>query len=112
MSIDEFYEKVAEVFPTIPTFFEIIEVEEGDELPPNYLYFTSGTTEAFGADNMVYWSSTPIELMAVQANPVSDSDTLVQELEQFLNENKFIYSKDVDNDPDIRATVTTFSFSI
>lgn len=112
MTIEEFYTRISEAFPTVPIFFEVIDVEEGDELPPDYMFFESGTTVGFGADNMTYWSSTPIELMAVQTNPIKDSDTLTEELEQFLNLSKIMFSKQVANDTDIRATVTTYTFTI
>lgn len=112
MTIEQFYTKISEAFASVPIFFEVIDVEENEELPPNYLYFESGTTVGFGADNMTYWSSTPIELMAVQTNPIKDSDTLTEELEQFLNLSKIMFSKQVANDTDIRATVTTYTFTI
>lgn len=112
MTIDEFYSALTAVFVSIPTFFESIDVEEGDELPPNYIYFESGTTVGFGADNRTYWSTTPIELLVVQANPIANDDTLQTEVEEFLDTNRLFYTKQVANDEDIRATVTTYTFNI
>jgi len=112
MTIEQFYTRISEAFPTVPIFFEVIDVEEGDELPPDYMFFESGTTVGFGADNQTYWSSTPIELMAVQTNPIKNDDRLTEELEEFLQLNRFQFTKQVANDTEIRATVTTYTFNI
>lgn len=112
MTIEQFYTKISEAFASVPIFFEVIDVEENEELPPNYLYFESGTTVGFGADNQTYWSSTPIELMAVQTNPIKNDDRLTEELEEFLKLNRFLFTKQVANDTEIRATVTTYTFYI
>lgn len=112
MSIDDFFIAITAVFPDVPIFFEEIDVEEGDELPPNYIYFESGTTIALAADNITYYSVTPIELLVVQTNPIANDDTLTAQVEEFLDTNRLIYTKQVGADSDIRATVTTYTFTI
>mgnify|MGYP003290165701 CR=1 FL=1 len=110
MTAEDFYKGLANTFPELQIFREAITVDEDEELPPAYIYYTTGTTQSMFADNIVWWSSTPITLYIVENKP---GEELTAKAKQFLNDNRLPFEV-AENawEDELSAFVTTFDFNI
>lgn len=110
MTITEFYSKLEEAIK-LPIFYERMDVEQEEELPPIYIYFVTGETNTLEADNIVYWSSTPVEMVIVHgANGISEGAKV--SVEMFLNDNRLPFTVTDTYDDDLTSWLTTYSFEI
>ena len=110
MTAEDFYKGLAEAFPELQIFREAITVDEDEELPPAYIYYQAGTTQSMFADNIVWWSSTPITLYIVESNP---GEALTARAKEFLNNNRLPYEvAESAWEDELSAFITTFDFTI
>lgn len=110
MTIDDFHNKLVEAFPRIPLWYEVIENDEGKEMPPTYFYYTTEETQILEADNIVYWSQTPVTLYLVQTKP---HGALIKDIKAFLNANRLPFRvTEEDWDDESNSWITEFNFTI
>lgn len=110
MTISEFYDSLTKKI-NIPIFYEVIYVEQNDEMPPVYIYFTTGETQSIFADNIVYWSSTPVQLI-INHGSVEINEEIKNDVDEYLNENRMPYSVEDGYDNDLTAWLSTYNFNI
>lgn len=110
MTQEEFNNSITAYFPEFVIFRGVIQIEEGEEIPPVYLYFVTGETETLEADNIVYWESTPVTLYIIEDNP---DEAVTQKVKEFLNSNRLPYSvTEAEWSDEVSAWLTTFNFKI
>lgn len=110
MKQSEFFSALTEAFPDLIIFRGVIQVDEGEELPPKYLYFVTGETLSLEADNVVYWEETPVTLYVVEDIP---EEELTENVKTFLNSNRLPYrATEAEWNDDVSAWLTTFNFTI
>ena len=110
MTISEFYSKAEEAIQ-LPLFYERMDVEQEEELPPIYIYFVAGETNIFEADNIVYWSNTPVEMVIVHGDS-SINEAAKATTELFLNNNRLPFTNVDTYDNELTSWLTTYSFNI
>lgn len=110
MTIDEFFTAITAA-TELPVFYEIIDVEQEEEMPPVYIYFTTGESEILEADNITYWSSTPVSLVIVHGSEGIKSENKT-DVEYLLNSERLPFTVIDSYDSDLTSWLSTYSFNI
>lgn len=110
MTLEEFHTKLTES-SSVPLFYEIITVEKEEDMPTKYLYYVTGETVTFCADNKVKWSSIPIELV-IAHGPKGLDDSLKAMVNDLLDEEEIPYRSRDSYNNQLTMWITTYNFRI
>lgn len=110
MTLEEFHSAIQEAVE-LPIFYSSIEVESEEDMPPKYIFYTTGESIVLEADNIVYWSSTPVELVIVHGS-IGIDDEIKSAVKNLLNNLRLPFTTNDEYDADILSWISTYSFNL
>lgn len=108
ITIKELFEGLAELFPEVEIYRDVIEVPELELLKLPYAYVTTGETQSFAAENITYFRVTPVSLYWVEKDPDPEIERKTIE---FLRDHDTPFTDEDSFDDEIGAYSHVYNFN-
>ena len=113
MTIEKLFHEMCDAFPTLvedgKIFFDHIDVEDGEEITPDYIVLTETQTDPFYADNITYYLTI---LHAVNLYTSDYGAELSQSIEDFLTSRNIPFTKSVEWLEEIACWFTSYGVDL